>query len=618
MASSTVGALNVIVGANVSRLQKKLKKARQSIGGFSSGIGRAGAKAAKFGSVGVAGATAALGTLGVKQAQVVTETQRVAERLGTSTKELSRLQFAARKTGVETETLNEGMQEMKLRLEEAAATGSGPAAEAISKLGLDAEKLASMDPARAFKEVSSAIKNSPDISNFSIDAIFGGSDGRKITNLINQGAAGINQLGKQADKAGQSFNKLEANKVRQASRTFQTLWENIKGIGTNLAIALAPAVTQAAGFMSRLVKVGRNAFNRITSTFMSFIQPLVSAFRKHWSSIQQTTIRGFQAIWGIAKTIGGLILKAWNGIMSLFGTSTSGTLSSVVKFFNRMRKGVALALNVVEFAIKNWKSVGKLALLTVAEAVITFKNQAVWVFTNVIPSTLKFLWRNWRSILKTVWDFTKTTISNLASNIVNLFTSIPELISGEKSFSDVWKPLTKGFENSVEDTIDIAKRKKGKLEKSLENNLAQTQEKVGKDLGKFLAKKRQEAEKGAKAINDTFSGISDTNAGLDDTGKKIGENMGQKVVEGMKPKNTGKKIGEEAGKQAAKTQQKQQAKELSLIRSGTAQARLAADRAGKKVAENLQREQVQQQKQSVKTEKQILRELKNNEGIAVG
>jgi len=129
--------------------------------------------------------------------------------------------------------------------------------------------------------------------------------------------------------------------------------------------------------------------------------------------------------------------------------------------------GVVGAYTTVEFAITHWRDTFKLHVLAARLGFISITQNAKWALGVQIPQLLQWFQRNWRNIFTDLWRYTKTVFSNLFQNVVNIVTSLPELISGSLSWSDVWTPLTDGFEATLEELPKLAKRQLTDTEKEL-------------------------------------------------------------------------------------------------------------------------------------------------------
>ena len=86
-------------------------------------------------------------------ADMIDSTGDAADRLSMTTAALSEMRYAAKLTGSDAESLDAALTKMNANLGDSAIRG-GPAAMALERIGLDAKRLATIDPAEAFKAIS--------------------------------------------------------------------------------------------------------------------------------------------------------------------------------------------------------------------------------------------------------------------------------------------------------------------------------------------------------------------------------------------------------------------------------------------------------------------------------
>ena len=140
------------------------KKAFNSVALGLRGLGRSAREVTQtFGGFLALGTGASLA--GIKQfTNQIDKLGKTAERLGITTEELSKLTFAAERTGVSGDTLATALQRLTRRISEA-ANGTGVAQDALRELGLDAQRLATLSLDEQFKTVAEAftdVKNRGD------------------------------------------------------------------------------------------------------------------------------------------------------------------------------------------------------------------------------------------------------------------------------------------------------------------------------------------------------------------------------------------------------------------------------------------------------------------------
>jgi hypothetical protein len=247
---STIASLAVLLTTDISQFGKGLKdadgktdawvsKLGSSLGGAVTGIGA--------GLIGVV--TAAAGAIGVLAGAGIERIDQLgdtAQRLGITTDKLSELRYAANLTGSSAEDLDAGLQKMSSNLGDAAVK-SGPVSDALKRLGLDAKTLASESPDVAFKKISDGmakIPNSAERASLAMD-IFG-KGGIKLLNTLGAGSGELDKLSTEAQKFGLSISQIDHAKIAGAKDEMDRAWAAVEGLGNQLAIQLAPIVSEVA------------------------------------------------------------------------------------------------------------------------------------------------------------------------------------------------------------------------------------------------------------------------------------------------------------------------------------------------------------------------------------
>jgi hypothetical protein len=203
------------------------------------------------------------------------------------------------------------------------------------------------------------------------------------------------------------------------------------------------------------------------------------------------------------------VSKVFGAIIDLI-TPVVGSFSRLQSALGTLRDAWVTGTVALEFSWNNFTDVAQLAGLKLLKFLVDMKDRIVWVFTEAIPSTLTWFADNWQSILTDVANFASTVFSNIADNIVNIITSLPELISGDKSFQDLWTPLTEGFKATVSELPDIAKKQESALAESLGGQVTALENQIGKDFSEFLAERLGQIDADAEAIREKFEGIKFT------------------------------------------------------------------------------------------------------------
>jgi hypothetical protein len=172
--------------------------------------------------------------------------------------------------------------------------------------------------------------------------------------------------------------------------------------------------------------------------------------------------------------------------------------------------GVVDGILLAQFAFENWQQVGQLAVTAVDLAFVQMAGTITHFFTGTLPALFSWFTSNWQNIFFTAFDVATTVFINIGKNLRQLFSNLMGILSGELSFSDLFKgvekDLTKGFVNSISKLPDIPPRAVGELEQRLASDFSSLQQQVAGDAQKFMADKRESLFGGAAGSMPDFGG----------------------------------------------------------------------------------------------------------------
>lgn len=163
-----------------------------------------------------------------------------ATRLGTTTEILSTLGYAAGLAGQDIGGLEANLGKLQLNLQEA-RSGSGPAAEALAKLGLSAEDLAGMSLDEKVAEIAEGLNGISDPGEKAAAgmALFGKSF-RSMFPLLKGGKDGLAQLRKEAEMVGAVMSEDDKNKSDTIADSMQRTQLALKYGWESIGAALLP------------------------------------------------------------------------------------------------------------------------------------------------------------------------------------------------------------------------------------------------------------------------------------------------------------------------------------------------------------------------------------------
>ena len=163
----------------------------------------------------------------------------------------------------------------------------------------------------------------------------------------------------------------------------------------------------------------------------------------------------------------------------------SGIMGFVGQFlptWTTFRDSLLTGLITAEFAFSNWRKISEFAISQVIASVLGFAGEVAHTFTVVIPSYLSYLFDNWQHVLGEIGRVGQLIFGNFANNVVNIITSIPDLLRGKVSFSELWTPLTDEATLQFKNLPDIPERVMGNMERSMRDNVASLSDELGESL----------------------------------------------------------------------------------------------------------------------------------------
>lgn len=297
MARQNIGNLKVSIGADTKDLARGIGRAKALMGSL--------ARAAKVSGVaaGAAFAAASAGMVAMTKGglEAVDAQAKMARSVDGSIDGLRALQIAGSDAGVAVGEMNGAVQMMGKRLAEAAREGTGPAADALKMLGLDARALMEMDVDARFGAIADRIN---DLGLSAQDAAgvmreFGVRS-NEVSLALLQGSGAIRAARGEVEKYGLSMSGEMAAGVEAANDALSRIGFVFEGMRNQLAIGLAPVLQGLAGNFQEASLAGAPLQNAITM--------LVGAFSDLATVILDPAFIEAATIFGvtIANAIGGL------------------------------------------------------------------------------------------------------------------------------------------------------------------------------------------------------------------------------------------------------------------------------------------------------------------------
>ena len=289
---SVLSTLVIDLKGNSAHFQKELKKANSKSKAFAKKVRANSAAVVKsLGAIGTVGAVA-LGAIYKQSSANIDALAKQADKLGVTTQALAGLQHAADLTGVSSKALNKGLLDMTVKIQDA-TKGMGEGKEAIKELGLDANKLATMSPDKAFIAISEAMKGVEHHGNkVAIAYDLFGAKGVDLLNTLAMGEEALNKTAKEAEILGLALNRVDAAKVEAANDAMTRSAGVVTGLGNTITVSLAPYVKGISDeFYNAALEAG--GFGEFTTNALNSVVQAVA--------YTANVIHGLKAVWMVVK-----------------------------------------------------------------------------------------------------------------------------------------------------------------------------------------------------------------------------------------------------------------------------------------------------------------------------
>lgn len=382
--NALIGALRVKLGLDSAEFDTGLKAAQGKLGGFGKLAGLAGAAIA----AGMGAAAVGIGAAVKSAIDAADQMDELAQKTGTAVKPLSQLAYAGKISGVELDTLATGLKKLNVGMLDLAKGGKGKAADALRDLGISATDSAGALKAndQVLLEVADRFAAMQDGAQKSALAIqLFGKSGAELIPLLNEGAAGINELKAEADALGVTLSSETAAAAGLFNENLDKLKAVSGGIANQMMAALVPALNDAA---SGLLQASKDTFTMkaVGDALAGTLKVLASA-----------GIIGAAVFGALGKTVA--------GVASAMVLASRGDFAGALDALNQK----ALDLKAVSASVKAvWTNDGKAVLSSMKSS-----GEAVAVATDKGKSAAKEQAKALKEAEKAAREFDQTLKSTL-------------------------------------------------------------------------------------------------------------------------------------------------------------------------------------------------------------
>ena len=422
---------------------KALDRSKAALRGVAGGLKSVAAAALSMRTALVAaGAVTGMGLLIRSSVNATDALAKTASRIGTTTRELQKLQFASEISGLTVEQANMALQRFSRRAAEA-ARGTGEARTVIAELGLDARELAQAPLSEAMLQLADAFENvEGGTQKLRVAFKLFDSEGAGMVTMLNQGSEAMRRLFEDAEALGFLLSANAVAGVEQTQDSFTRLGYVLGGIRDQFVAVLSPAITHVTDKLVAFIAANTDA----SGSLETFARESIAGFLFGLSNITEAIAVVTSGIADFGNRIVSFINQIIVGLNSidLFGLSIEtldtqfGALGVTFDTYTNTLVGMAEAVlmgtesqkklndeaertpNIFE-RISEAMGLAVKAIPTIDQLMTTFTTGAMSTFTDAFTDAVTGA----KSFADAVKDMARSVINSLIKMLVQYYITKP-------------------------------------------------------------------------------------------------------------------------------------------------------------------------------------------------
>jgi len=243
-----------MAGRSISILLKAVDRTRRPFGAVAKRATALTGTLAKLSAGFAIGGAGALTIFTKNAMQAIDVMDKTSRRIGINVTQLSELEHVANLTGVQTNTMAMALQRLTRRLSESTA-GYGEARGALTELSLSAEDLLALPIGEQLGVIGDRMNQlGSSAARVRLAMKLFDSEGVQMTQILEKGSAGINEMMEEARALGLSLTDLDVAKVVAANDAMTRMGGLVKGLSYQFAVEFAPFVEYAVTSLTDMAK----------------------------------------------------------------------------------------------------------------------------------------------------------------------------------------------------------------------------------------------------------------------------------------------------------------------------------------------------------------------------
>ena len=429
----------------IAATERELKEAENAARSFNATTEKiaatAGKVSAKFStlasktkglSTAAGGVLLALGGLAVKTAQSADELNTLSKQTGISTTELQKMQYAADRIDVDTDTIVGGMKKLKKQLE---STNSP-----LEKLGIKTRdaKGEFRDITDIFYDSVKALSEIPNETERNIVAMqLFGKSADELAGVIDDGGAALRALGEEAENLGVIIPQEDIDKANQLNDSIDQLKAQATGafaeIGVEIAEMLLPYLPEIKEFLTQILDKIRAMspetleFIAKTAGALAVLSPMASMISGITSAVQGLT-SAFGTLGGVVGISGG-----WIALIVVALVEFVAAVTMAINKQSEFSQAWNQTWSNIKSGIENFSSYLREKMGAFAEPIVAFVETTIGIFKGFING-MRGLIETFAGLFTGDWDRMwqglKLTALGFCDEILNIFMSLASGIIG--------------------------------------------------------------------------------------------------------------------------------------------------------------------------------------------
>ena len=382
------------------------------------------------GALVAAGAAAGMGLLIRQSVNATDALAKTASRIGTTTRELQKLQFASEISGLNIQQANMALQRFSRRAAEA-ARGTGEAQGVIRELGLDARELAKAPLSEAMLMLADAFENvEGGTQQLRIAFKLFDSEGAGMVTMLNQGSEAMRELFQEAEALGFLLSANAVAGVEETQDAFTRLSYVLAGLRDQFVAVIAPAIQFVTDQLTAFIAKNVDA----KGSLETFARETIADFILGLANITQ----GIAVVTGAIAEFGNYIIELLNGI------------SAAINTFFELDQGLSnIEFRFGDTSIKMQEFTAFLVALAEQTRNATGAQADFNSELEKTPNIFQRISDAMEVAIKQVPEIDQL-ITNFTRGAMNTFTqAFTDAVTGAKSFADAVKDMARSVINSL-------------------------------------------------------------------------------------------------------------------------------------------------------------------------